>query len=418
MTLVGTAHISHDSVETVRETIAAEDPDIVAVELDQNRYRQMQGETPDDLEAGDLLQGNTVFQLLAYWMLSYVQMRLGERFDIEPGADMKAAIDAAEERNIGVALIDRDIQTTIQRFWQRLSFREKLRLIGGLMWGMATSVSAEDIEEEFDPEELTDTDVVTAMIEEFRHFSPGGAEALIDERDAYLAHHVLALKAQGYHVVAVVGAGHKAGIERYLESPADLPSMESLTGTTKRRFSWYKAIGYGVAVLYIGFFFLLAMAGVRDGFFFRLFLAWFLFNGIFAFTLAKVAGARWTSAGVGGAVAWLTSLNPLLAPGWFAGYVELRYRPVNVQDIGVLNELMANEELSLRELLDRMMAVPLFRLVAIVAFTNIGSVIATFLFPVTVLPYLAADIGGMGALGDRLIEGARESAELIVGLFR
>lgn len=418
VTVVGTAHISHESVEKVETEIERADPDIVAVELDRGRYRQLQGEAPEDLTTADLLEGNTVYQLLAYWLLSYVQMRLGERFDIEPGADMRAAVETAKDGEIGVALVDRDIQTTIQRFWKRLGFFEKLRLIGGLIVGMASAATTDDIGEDFDPEELTDTDVVTAMIEEFRRFSPGGAEALIDERDAYIAHNLVALRERGFDVVAVVGAGHQAGIERYLASPETLPAMETLTGTTKRRFSIYRGIGYAIALAYLSLFFLLAMAGVRDGFLLRLFLAWFLFNGIIAFTLAKLAGAKWTSASVGGAVAWLTSLNPLLAPGWFAGYVELRYRPVNVQDISILNELMGDETLSMRELLEEMLEVPLFRLIAIVAMTNIGSAIATFLFPVTILPWLAADIGGISGLGDRLLEGARESAEFLVGLIQ
>lgn len=413
VTIVGTAHVSHDSVERVRETIQEEDPDVVAVELDKGRFRQLRGETPEDLTASDLLEGNTVFQLLAYWLLSYVQMRLGERFDIEPGADMRAAVDTAEEMGVSVALVDREIQTTIQRFWRRMRFREKLRLFFGLIAGLA-GIGLSDDTTELDPDELTDTDVVTAMIEEFRHFSPGGAEALIDERDAYIAHNLISLRDQGYHVVAVVGAGHRAGIESYLDDPSGIPSMESLTGTTSRRFSIYRVVGYAIAVAYLGFFFLLAMAGVRDGFLLRLFLAWFLFNGAFAFMLAKVAGARWTSAGVGGCVAWLTSLNPLLAPGWFAGYVELRYRPVNMQDIGLLNDLMNDPNLSISTMLDRMLDVPLFRLIAIVALTNIGSMIATFLFPFVILPWIAGDIGGVRGVGDRLLEGARTSLELIL----
>ncbi len=417
ITLVGTAHVSHQSVEDVEETIAAVAPDVVAVELDEGRYRQIRGETPDDLTASDLLEGNTVFQLLAYWLLSYVQMRLGERFDIEPGAEMRAAIAAAEARGMGVALVDRDIQTTIQRFWARMRFREKLHLMGGLTVGMI-GVGLGDEVEEFDPEEMTDADVVTAMIDEFRRFSPGGAEALIDERDAYIAHHLLALRDSGYDVVAVVGAGHREGIERYLADPAQLPPLDGISTTSKRRFSIYRGIGYAIAAAYLAFFVLLFMAGVQDEWLLRLFLAWFLFNGVFAFSMAKIAGARWTSAGVGGAVAWLTSLNPLLAPGWFAGYVELRYRPVNMEDIAVLNELMRDEERPLRELLDQMLEVPLFRLIAIVAMTNIGSMIATFLFPVTVLPWLAADVGGVSAVGALLLDGARESAELIVGLFQ
>ena len=418
VTVVGTAHVSHESVDEVKETIADRRPDVVAVELDEGRYKQLRGETPEDITAGDLLEGNTVYQLLAYWLLSYVQMRIGEQFDIEPGADMRAAIEAAEDIGVGVALVDRDIQTTIQRFWKRLTFREKGRLLVGLVLGLAGIGMGDEEYEAIDPDQMTDTDVVTAMMEEFRHFSPGGAEALIDERDAYIAHNLVALREQGYDVVAVVGAGHRAGIERYLENPASLPPMSGLVGTTKRRFSWYRVIGYGIAVAYLSFFFLIAMAGVRDGFLLRLFLAWFLFNGIFAFTLAKVAGARWTSAGVGGAVAWLTSLNPLLAPGWFAGYVELRYRPVNVEDIGLMNEIMSDEQLSLRELIDDMLEVPLFRLIAIVALTNVGSMIATFLFPFTILPWLAADVGGISGVGERLLEGAQTSAELILGVFR
>ncbi len=81
----------------------------------------MKGGAPDDIDPSDLLRGNTVFQFLAYWMLSYVQARLGDRFDVEPGADMIAGIDTAERLGLGVALVDRDIQTTVQRFWARLT---------------------------------------------------------------------------------------------------------------------------------------------------------------------------------------------------------------------------------------------------------------------------------------------------------
>lgn len=409
--LVGTAHISKDSVAEVKETIERERPDVVAVELDEGRYRQLKGELPDDLDAGDLLSGNTVFQFLAYWMLSYVQTRLGERFDIEPGADMHAAVETAEDLGLGVALVDREIQTTIQRFWARMTLVEKVKLIGGLFLGMFGYGTQED---ELDMEELTDADVVTAMMAEFRRFSPGGAEALIDERDAYIAHKLLALREEGLDVVAVIGAGHRDGIHRYLENPTTLPPMVSLVGTQKgRRFSPYKAIGYLIALAFLTFFFLLVMAGAQNDFLLRLFVAWFLFNGVFAFTLAKIAGAHWPSATVGGAIAWMTSVNPLLAPGWFAGYVELRYQRVNVTDIGQLNEILADEESPITELLGRMLDVPLFRLIAVVAATNIGSIIATLLFPLVVLPWLATDIGGVGAIGDLMVEGARTSADLI-----
>ncbi|WP_266079822.1 TraB/GumN family protein [Haladaptatus caseinilyticus] len=555
--VVGTAHVSEKSVERVEEAVEAERPDTVAVELDEGRYRQMQGEMADDLEPSDLLHGNTVFQFLAYWMLSYVQARMGEEFDIQPGADMKAAIEVAERTGSDVALVDRDIQMTIQRFWARMTLREKMRMVGslalgvtdpltlgllggamagvffamifglfvaplfglnealtlgagtgafqligslaggtiaglvlgslvlsfgltrrydialggGLLLGVVTGIAlgtgvvaasavpmldtgtletigsvsirllsalaigvgsglvlglaggvilgsgapAEDeLDEEFDIEDLTDGDVITAMMEEFRRFSPGGAEALIDERDAFIAHRLVALREAGHHVVAVVGAGHQAGIEGYLRNPNTLPPMDSLVGTESgSRFSFFKLFGYLVTVVFLAFFILLAMAGVRNEFLIKVFAAWFLFNGIFSFTLAKLAGAHWISALVGGAIAWLTSINPLLAPGWFAGYVELKYTQVNIGDIAKLNEIMSDEESPLSDLMSRMLDVPLFRLIAVVAMTNIGSMIATFLFPFVVLPILGPEIGGVEEITRLMVKGAQNSADII-----
>ena len=541
--VVGTAHVSAESVREVEDAIEADRPDVVAVELDEGRYRQMQGETPDDIEPGDLLRGNTVFQFLAYWMLSYVQSRLGEKFDIQPGADMLAAVETAEDLGIDVALVDRDIQTTIQRFWARMGVLEKFRLVGGLAFGLTDArglglalgvfvgvilgpllglfgpslglttalltritggvllavaagvvvhtladavvenpddrllaaagvgvavgllggvglgladgvvaslgpfvarvvgsltlglaggvgvgllvgvgadragygATADEEFEEFDIEELTDADVVSVMMEEFRTFSPAGARALIDERDAYIAHELVRLREAGHHVVAVVGAGHKEGIETYLDAPETLPPWESLVGTDSGGggIPWLKAAGVLVSLGFVAFFVLLAMAGVRDGFLLRLFAAWFVVNGVFAAGLARLAGARWDSTLVGGLVAWMTSVNPLLAPGWFTGYVELRHTSVNVSDIGTLNELLSDEETPIRTLVGQMFDVPLFRLIMVVAMTNVGSMIASLLFAVYILPLFATEIGGVEGVSRLMLEGARNSAELL-----
>ncbi len=566
--VVGTAHVSQESVDRVEAAIDEDRPDVVAVELDDGRYRQLKGGTPDDLDPKDLLSGNTVFQFVAYWMLSYVQSRLGDRFDIEPGADMKAAVDSAESLGLGVALVDRDIQVTVQRLWRRMTTAEKLRMVGELalgvtaplviglslgavagavvgvglgafaapavgfgpaaitgavgatplqalgglvagglaglfVWTMAddalagvpglarverriaasvlgtalaglvlavsggttlgplslgagrfldvgtfavqvaggvaagvaagllaggllglvleglVSEPAEDVAE-FDPEELTDTDVVTAMLEEFRRFTPGGAEALIDERDAYIAHNLHTLREQGYDVLAVVGAGHEAGIERYLDDPESLPPMDSLTGTESGgRFSVGKFLGYGLAAGFLTLFGLLALGTFNSPdrlFLLKLFGAWFLFNGVFAFGMAKLAGARLTSAATGGLVAWMTSLNPLLAPGWFAGYVELRHDPVNVSDISTLNEILDDDESPIADVVSRLFEVPLFRLIMVVAMTNVGSLVASLLFPFVVLPWLAADVGGIGGVTDLMWQGLENGVEFLRGL--
>jgi len=494
VTVVGTAHVSPDSVAEVEETIEREHPDVVAVELDDGRYRQLKGETPEDIDPGDVLSGNTVYQFLAYWLLSYVQQRMGDRFDVKPGADMLAAVETSEALGIDVALVDRDIQETIQRLWGRMRLREKIQLagslavemaspltvglsvglfvaffvifiaqalvgpfllpaslgaglsvplVGGLVGLLVTAVDTllvalvvgavlgipiagllaaaapDEDYEDVDIERLTDTDVVSAMMEEFRRFSPGGAQALIDERDAFIAHRLVALRTAGYDVVAVVGAGHREGIEGYLANPKTLPPMESLTGTASGgRLSslLYKAFGYAFTLGFLVFFVLLALGGVQQQWLIGLLAAWFLVNGVIAAALARVAGAHWTSAGVGGAVAWLTSVNPLLAPGWFAGYVELRYMDVNVADISRLNEILDDEEAPLGELFERMREVPLFRLILIVAMTNIGSIIASAGFAAILLPAFAGDVGGLAGLADLMLEGAANGADLLWGL--
>ena len=409
--VVGTAHVSQESADEVERVIEERDPDVVAVELDESRYKQFTGETPDDIDARDLLHGSVAFQFLAYWMLSYIQARLGDHFDVEPGADMRAGVDTAERIGADVALVDRDIQVTIQRFWTRMRLREKLRMIWELVLAVA-GVGGTDAEE-IDLESLTDADVVTAMMEEFRRFSPRGAEALIDERDAYLAHNLVSLREAGANVVAVVGAGHREGVEEYLEHPNRLPPMEELTGRVSGGFPWYKLFGYVFTLGFLAFFVLLAMAGVGNAVLLRVFAAWFFFNGILAFTLAMIAGAHWTSATVGGLVAWLTSINPLLAPGWFAGFVELRYTEVNMGDIGLLNDILADEERPVRELAGEMLDVPLFRLIAIVALTNVGSMIASVLFPLVVLPLLGGPFDSVGAVTNAMQTGASNSADLV-----
>jgi pheromone shutdown protein TraB len=111
----------------------------------------------------------------------------------------------------------------------------------------------------------------------------------------------------------------------------------------------------------------------------------------------------------------LTLVSPLLAPGWFAGYVELRYLDISVGDIGRLNDLLADEDKTLADLYRSMKQVPLFRLILVVAMTNIGSFVASILFATVLLPYLSADVGGLDALAGLMLEGAQRSAEAILG---
>ncbi|MCH2453954.1 MAG: TraB/GumN family protein [Halobacteriales archaeon] len=414
--LLGTSHVSKDSVDLVTRTIEADLPDVVAVELDPLRYKQLCDDFSDELVPTKFLNNKAVFQFLAYWLLSTIQKKIAKHFGVTPGADMKAAIDVARENQINLALVDRDIQITINRFWNSISLLQKIKLVWELIFSIS-SFNSFFTSNEYDPSSVEDTDIVTAMIAEFRKFSPRGAQALIDERDAYIAHQLLKIASVETNIVAVVGAGHVSGIEQYLSHPENLPPLDSLTQLShKTRFPIFKLIGYLIALAFILFFILLVMAGVQNMFLLRLFFSWVLFNAIFAFTFAKLAGAHWSSATVGGLVAWATSLNPLLAPGWFAGYIELKYLSISTSDLEKLNELFDNKDASTSSLLSSLYDVPLFKLIMIVAMTNIGSIIASFLFPFVVIPLIAPDIGGISALFDALLQGVENILDILISI--
>ncbi|WP_292519902.1 TraB/GumN family protein [Methanoculleus sp.] len=373
--LVGTAHVSQKSVEDVRSAIEEFQPEIVGVELDRGRYIALTEEVAEP-SVTDILKGGNFGQLLVQWVLTYIQQRIGAETGVKPGAEMLAAIDEAKAHQKPVGLIDRDIRITLARFWGRMGIWEKIKLIGALIYSL---VSVEG--QELDVDEFTNQDVVSAAMEEFRKFSPRGAQALIDERDAYLAHQILMLGNRYERVLAVVGAGHIQGVQRYLDAPETLPPLSSLTGEVKG-LPWGKIIGAAVTGLFLLLIAAIAFSGVGLDVLLTALLYWILITGALSAVFTLFAGGHPLSAATAFAVSWMTSLNPLLAAGWFAALVEAKIRKPAV---GELRQIIAAETFS------EMRRIPLFRVVLVAALANVGctlGVIAYFLF---IFPVLGID---------------------------
>lgn len=376
--LVGTAHVSSESVEEVQREIESFVPDVVAVELDPPRYHTLKygAEEP---EIGEILKNGQFTQLLVQWALGYVQRRIGMDVGVEPGAEMKAACEAAEERGIRIGLIDRDIRITLQRFWSSMSFVEKLRMGGALALSVFQLGGGGG--EEIDIESLKQQDVITAALEEFRRFSPNGARALIDERDAYLAHQILGLARTHERVLAVIGAGHVAGIRRYIAEPSTLPPMEDLVRTVQP-FPWLRVIEVGVAALFIGLLVLIAFSGVGVGVLAWALLYWVLLHGVLTAVFTLIAGGHPLSALTGFAVSWLTAIHPLIAAGWFSAIVEAKIRKPRKGDVKRLLEAADFSELRQN---------PLFRVVFVAALANVGSTLGTVAYFALLFPALGID---------------------------
>ena len=378
--IVGTAHVSQKSVEEVEAAIEEFNPEVVAIELDQSRFSALKKQARDPT-VNDVLEVKNFNSLLVQWLLAYLQRKIGVDVGVEPGAEMKAAIAGAESRGIAIALVDRDIRLTLLRFWKSLGFVEKLKMF----YALIVSIAEIDNGQEIDIESLKQQDVIDAVMEEFRKFSPNGARALIDERDAYIAHQLILLKAQRPEgkILAVVGAGHMQGVKNYLESPVTLPSFDSLTREPKS-FPWSKIFGFAVTALFIFLLAAIAFSGVGWSVLLYAFLFWVIIHGVLAGLFTLLAGGHPYSALTCFCVAWMTSLNPLLHAGWIAAYVEAKVRKPPVSDFRKIYEA---------ESITEMAKIPLFKVVLVAALANLGSLLGTILYFIFVFPVLGIDPG-------------------------
>lgn len=399
--LVGTAHVSQNSIDEVKRAIEEFEPDVVAVELDRGRFAAIkkEGKPP---EMDDIIKGGNFNETLVQWMLAYIQRKIGMDVGIEPGAEMLAAINEAESRQIPVALADRDIRITLSRFWRGMTVLEKLRLIYALM-GTIISGKGDDEEDKIDIEALTkDKDLIEMAIEEFHKFSPNGAYALIDERDAYLAHSLLRLSQRHEKVLGIVGAGHMKGIQRYFEKPETLPPFESLTAQQKSH-NWKLIIGGVIIAMFAFILLLIGFSGVGVDVLLGAVVYWVIINGVLAAGFTLIAGGHPLSALTAFCVSWLTSLNPFLAAGWFAAVTEAKVRKPKASD---LQKIIDAESFS------DMRQVPMFKVIFVAALANVGSMLGTFAYFIFIFPILGIDPTVV------FVDGFNNLVAWISGLFR
>ena len=315
--IIGTAHVSTASVELVREQIEQWKPNLVAVELCDSRLRSLR--QPDDLDNDDLLkiikEGKSAMILLQS-ALAAQQRRMGMETGEKPGAELLAAIEIAEENGIDHTLIDRDVVVTLRRAWRKMGLREKWRVLNALLW--------EDDDEEFDLDELIeDSDLLTTMMEEARDAAPRAGEVLIDERDAFLAGRIQQIRGKG-KVLAVVGAGHINGIIEHLQKPPmETTSKLSELSTEPPKPVWPKVVTWAIPILLLSVIGYLFWNGDTEALKDTLWY-WTAANAILAGIGVALARGHPLSILVGALASPITSLNPTLAAGWFAGYTQLK----------------------------------------------------------------------------------------------
>lgn len=325
--LLGTAHVATASVEAVRENIANWNPDIVAVELCKSRHSALTQDRRLDKEGLlKVIKEGKAPMVLLQSLLAAEQRKLGIDEGQQPGAELLAAVTAAEDAGLEVALVDRDIQTTLRRAWNKMGFREKF----GLMWAL---LAEDEDEEELELEKvLADKDLLTSLMEELREVSPGAGEVLIDERDEFIARKISEVRGNG-KVLAVLGAGHLDGVSKYLTDgiKKDDERISELSIVPKGG-RVLKTISLAIPVVLMGLLGWFAyngdLASIKENG-----IYWFAGNFIGAALFCMLAGGHPIAILVAALASPITSLNPALAAGWFAGYAQMKIKEPTGEDL-------------------------------------------------------------------------------------
>ncbi|WP_111413429.1 TraB/GumN family protein [Billgrantia lactosivorans] len=334
-TLLGTAHVSAESADDVRRLIRSGDFDAVAIELCDARHQNLSN--PDALAQQDLFEifrRGKAGMVAANLALGAFQQRVAEQSGIEPGAEMRAALEETRRHDLPLLLIDRDVGITLKRIYANVPWWQRMSLFTGLLGSV---MSRQEIKPE-EIERLKEGDVLESTFSEFAAESEALYTPLISERDRYM---VLRLAEQAppgrfRHVLVVIGAGHMKGMVEHFDAPLPAePAVErqALEATPPPSKIW-RALPWLITALVITGFVIGFSRNTELGW--QLVAEWFLINGVLSgvATLAALAHPLTVVATVFAAP--LTSLNPTIGAGFVAAGVELWLRKPKVRDFSTL----------------------------------------------------------------------------------
>ncbi|MCK4839894.1 MAG: TraB/GumN family protein [Desulfobulbaceae bacterium] len=324
LVLIGTAHISKESAQLVRQVIEEERPDCVCIELDEKRYESLsKRKSWVSLNLKEIIYRKQLSTLLANLVLASYQKKLGDQLGIQPGTELLEAAKAAEAQGIPVSLCDRDVRVTMRRAWKSTSIWKK----GYLMASLLTSLFDDTEITEEKLSEMRKSDVISELMEELGQSLPELKRVLIDERDTFLSEKIKAT--DGAKIVAVVGAGHVAGIKLALteDRSGQMAEINAIPPVSKM----WKILGWSIpaiiiaSIIAIGFRKGGSVAGDNI-------IYWILANGIPSSIGAMLALAHPLTIVGAFIAAPLTSLTPVIGAGYVTAFLQVILQPPVVSE--------------------------------------------------------------------------------------
>ncbi len=360
--LIGTAHVSQQSIDLVEKVIEQEDPDHVCIELDVNRYRALSEKKKwQTLDLKQIIKNKQLSTLIASMLMASYQKRLGDRLGVQPGSELLAGVVNAQKKSVPFSFCDREVRITLRRAWKSTSFVKKGYLLSTLL---ASVFDKTEVDEE-KLKELRQKDVLTELMDEMGDSFPSLKKVLIDERDIYLAEKIKATP--GKKIIAVVGAGHVAGMKKKLreDNSSVMDEITTIPPVSKiwKFFGWSIPLIIIASILGIGVKKGAAVAGANI-------LYWILANGIPSSAGAIIALAHPLTIIGAFAAAPVTSLTPVIGAGYVAAFIQVMACPPVVKEFEEVSEDIAR--------VTRWWKNKLLRVFLVFFLTGIGSAIGTY----------------------------------------
>lgn len=331
--LIGTAHISQESIDLVQSVIDRERPDRVCVELDEKRYSSLsQKKKWESKDLKEIIRNKQLSTLMVNLIMSSFQRKLGDQLGVKPGMELLSACQTADKLGIPVSLCDRDVRITLRRAWKSTSWYKKGLLVATLMGSLfdKTEISEEKLTE------LKQKDMLSELMNEMGESLPEVKTVLIDERDIYMSEKIKA--ASGERIVAVVGAAHVPGMKKSF-SRDNSNRLEEIIAIPPVSKGW-KIAGWSLPILILGSILTIGIQkGLSDAGANLLF--WIIANGIPTAIGALLALAHPLTTIGAFAAAPVTSLTPVIGAGYVTAFIQVMTRPPVVKEFETVGEDIA-----------------------------------------------------------------------------
>jgi pheromone shutdown-related protein TraB len=213
--IIGTSHISKDSINEVKTAIKEFNPDIIALELDPIRFHALisKKQKRDIIKE---LKYLGIRGIILNTIGSWIEKKLGKRVNVSPGSEMRIAIRLAKKNKKEIALVDQDVRITIKKLTKEVKFKEKLRIFLDIL---KTPFGKKQLVK-IDISKVPDQKMIDEILNKIKKRYPQIYRILIEERNKIIAKNLNKIRKErkNKRILAIIGAGHKKGVEELISN--------------------------------------------------------------------------------------------------------------------------------------------------------------------------------------------------------